>query len=784
MFSKIVRQEVEFGGKILTLETGKIARQADAAVIAQMGDTVVLCAVVAAKKPKEGIDFFPLSVHYQEKYYSAGKYPGGFHKRERNPLEREILISRLIDRPIRPLFPEGFHNEVQVTCTLLSYDETVQPDIVATIAASAALTLSGVPFLTPVAAARVGYINGEFVLNPSAKEIDEGELDLVVAGTKDAVLMVESEAKELPEDVMLKAVMFGHESFQTVIEAITQMKALVDKEAMQFEHQEDKVLKNELKKGYASQIEACYRITDKQDRYSALDEVKTKALAEFVNEEAGRSELIVSGMIKKLQGEIVRGMIIKDQHRIDGRKPSDIRPIVCEIDLLPRTHGSALFTRGETQALVITTLGSGDDEQMVDDIEGVRKDHFMLHYNFPSYSVGETGPQRAPGRREIGHGKLAFRAIRPMMPKKTEFPYTVRVVSEITESNGSSSMASVCGGSLSLMAAGVPIKQQVAGIAMGLIKESKKFEVLSDIMGDEDHLGDMDFKVAGTVSGVTALQMDIKIQGITEEIMKVALTQARAGLNHILGIMNEVIEKPQAELSKFAPQIYSLLIPKEKIGELIGPGGKNIKEIVEKSGAKIDIAEDGTVNIAAVSGDSMDIAKQMVMDVVAVPEIGKVYEGKVTKVTDFGAFVAIMRNTEGLLHVSEMAHTRVSNPRDFTKEGERLKVKVLDIDKSGKIRLSVKALITSESQNDEVQDEGNQGNDIDMVIIEDSEPQRRERDDRGDRDRNRNKRRDRDRGNRNGDRHGGDRQERREQRMDHRDDNQDNNPGGKKKRFF
>jgi polyribonucleotide nucleotidyltransferase len=695
MFDKIIIKEIDFGGCMLRLETGKVGRHAHS-VIAQMGETVVLCAAVAVKKHKEGVDFFPLTVNYFERYYAAGKFPGGFFKRENRPTEREVLISRLIDRPIRPLFPNGFCNEVQVTCTVLSYDSEHQPDIVATIAASAALAISGAPFDGPIGAARVGYKDGEFVLNPSASEIaDGGLLDLVVAGTKDAVLMVESEAKELPEEIMLEAVKFGHKSFKGVIEGIEAMAKDVGNERWEVELFDHTDIIARIEKIIGNSLISAYKIVKKQARNAAIDELKHAVKLELIEKEEFE-ENRVNNAFKELQSKIVRNLAIQERRRIDGRGPENIRKIAAEVDVLPRVHGSALFTRGETQALVITTLGVGEDRQMVDDIEGIRKDRFTLHYNFPAYSVGETGPMRAPGRREIGHGKLAFRALSALIPSEEVCPYTIRVVSEITESNGSSSMASVCGASLSLMAAGVPIRLPIAGIAMGLIKEGDDFVVLSDIMGDEDHLGDMDFKVAGTDAGITALQMDIKIKGITEGVMKQALSQAKEGRKHIISCMAEALTQSRSEISRTAPQIHTLKIPKEKIGELIGPGGKVIKEIVEKTGAKIDINDDGVVNVASTSGESMEAALAMIKEIVTVPEIGALYDGKVVKVTDFGAFVAIMRNCEGLVHVSEMSNQKVKHPRDFVSEGQIVKVKVIDIDGTGRIKLSMKAAKSTE----------------------------------------------------------------------------------------
>ncbi len=698
---KIHTKEVQWGDKTLVLETGKIARQADGAVIVKMGKSVVLCTAVGAKKPKTGIDFFPLTVHYQDKWYAAGKFPGGFFKRESRPSEREVLTSRLIDRPIRPLFPDNFHNEVQVICTTISYDPDCNPDILAIVGASAALAISGIPFEQPIGAARVGYKNGEYILNPSVAELAGGSaLDLVVAGTKDAVLMVESTAQQLSEEVMLGAVTFGHKSFQPIIKAIKELAKEVGNSEWKVELEDNSEIAKLVKDLAEAKIRKAYALVDKQERRTALDTIKDEVKKALV-EEKEMDEVRVGSCIKDLEKDIVRTQMLKTKKRIDGRTEEEIRNIVCELDLLPSVHGSALFTRGETQALVVTTLGTGDDEQVVDDLEGDRKDRFMLHYNFPPYSVGECGRLGAPGRREIGHGKLAFRAINPLLPTKEQFPYTIRVVSEITESNGSSSMASVCGASLSLMAAGVPLPAPIAGIAMGLILEGKDYVVLSDIMGDEDHLGDMDFKVAGTAEGITALQMDIKISGITTEIMDQALTQAKAGRLHILGRMAEAVTESRAQISSNAPQINSFKIPKDKIGALIGPGGKVIKDIIEKTGVKIDISDDGVVNVASTSGEAMAAAIERINDIVAVPEIGKIYTGTVTRIVDFGAFVAIMKDTEGLLHVSEMSATRVNHPRDVVKEGDKIQVKVLNVESNGKIKLSLKFGEGFESSNEE-----------------------------------------------------------------------------------
>jgi polyribonucleotide nucleotidyltransferase len=696
---------IPWGGKELKLETGKVARQATGSIVASMGKTVVLCTVVAAKKPKEGVDFFPLTVNYNERFYAAGKIPGGFNKREGRPADRETLISRLADRPIRPLFMEGFFNEVQVTCTTLSYDPECQPDIVAMAGISAALAISGIPFNGPIAAARVGYKDGEYLLNPSVEQIADGSLlDLVVAGTEKAVLMVESEAKELSEEVMLGAVMFGFEQFQTVIKAIKEFAKVAGKPKWEVEPQDNSEIKQKVKELAQAKIEDAYANIDKQVRRALLDEVKQELKKQLVETE-GLQELWVNYCLKELEAEIVRGAIIGKKKRIDGRTTTDIRRIESEVNFLPSVHGSALFTRGETQALVALTLGTGSDEQIVDDLESDRKERFLLHYNFPPYSVGETGAMRAPGRREIGHGKLAARAVAALIPTKEEFPYTIRVVSEITESNGSSSMATVCGTSLALMAAGVPLKSPIAGIAMGLILEGKKYEVLSDIMGDEDHLGDMDFKVAGTLEGITALQMDIKISGITEEIMKKALDQAKDGRIHILGEMSKTLTASKPELAEHAPQIKKLMVPKDRIGEIIGPGGKIIKDIIEKTKVKIDISDDGTVLVAATSAESMQAGLGMINDIIAVPELGEIYKGQVSRIADFGAFVSIMKNSEGLVHVSEMADYRVRNPRDLVKEGDEVSVKVIEIDRTGKVRLTMKGLNDFGSQ-PETDDEG------------------------------------------------------------------------------
>ncbi|GIL02870.1 MAG: polyribonucleotide nucleotidyltransferase [Alphaproteobacteria bacterium] len=685
--------EIEWGGRPLTLETGKMARQADGSVVATYGETVVHATVVAAKDPRPGQDFFPLTVNYQEKTYAAGKIPGGYFKREGRPSEKETLTSRLIDRPIRPLFAEGFKCETQVIATVLQHDLENDPDIVAMIAASAALTLSGVPFLGPIGGARVGYIDGEYVLNPNVDEMPESRLDLVVAGTRDAVLMVESEAKQLDEKTMLEAVMFGHRGFQPVIDAIIDLAEKAAKEPRDHTVPDHSELEGRMADLVSAEIEAAYRITDKQARYGALDAVKARVKEAFLTEDSTADDAqVVADVFKRLQANVVRGAILRTGFRIDGRDTGTVRPIVAEVGILPRTHGSALFTRGETQALVVATLGTSDDEQYVDALTGTYKEQFLLHYNFPPFSVGETGRLGSPGRREIGHGKLAWRAIHPMLPAPDEFPYTLRVVSEITESNGSSSMATVCGTSLALMDAGVPIKQPVAGIAMGLIKEGDQFTVLSDILGDEDHLGDMDFKVAGTEEGVTSLQMDIKITGITEEIMRVALDQAREGRLHILGEMAKAISESRGQLGEFAPRIEQINIPVDKIRDVIGSGGKVIREIVEKTGAKINIEDDGTVRIASASAKEIEAAKKWIHTIVAEPEVGEIYEGTVVKTADFGAFVNFFGSRDGLVHISQLAEGRVAKTTDVVQEGQKVWVKLMGFDDRGKVRLSMKVV--------------------------------------------------------------------------------------------
>jgi polyribonucleotide nucleotidyltransferase len=687
----ITKKTMEWGGRPLTIETGRMARQADGAVLVTYGETVVLCAITAAKQAKPDIDFFPLTVNYVEKTYSAGKIPGGFFKREGRPTEKETLTSRLIDRPIRPLFAEGFYNEVQIVCTVISHDIENDPDIAAMVGTSAALAISGVPFMGPIGGARVGLIDHQLILNPTKSQLETSALDLVVAGTKTSVLMVESQAQELTEERMLEAVMFGHKHMQPVIDMIVAFAEESAKEPWDFKPAEVSVdLLKGIKDLAEKPLREAYKKTVKQERVAAIDAVKKAVKEKFVSETA--NEKLVGSLFKKLEQDIVRTAIVKDHQRIDGRGLADIRPIMCEVGVLPRTHGSALFTRGETQALVVTTLGTSQDEQMIDAVDGAYDERFMLHYNFPPFSVGEAFPLRPPGRREIGHGKLAWRAVRPLVPSKDAFPYTLRIVSEITESNGSSSMATVCGASLSMMDAGVPLPRPIAGIAMGLILEGKDFAVLSDILGDEDHLGDMDFKVAGTERGVTSLQMDIKINGITEEIMKVALTQAKQGRTHILGEMSKALTTPRTEMSLRAPRITTIKIDKDKIREVIGSGGKVIREITETTGTKIDISDDGTINIFATTGESGKAALEWIQYIVAVPEIGKIYTGKVVRIVDFGAFVNFLGAMDGLVHISEMADRRVEKVTDIVNEGQEVKVKVLDIDDRGKVRLSMKVV--------------------------------------------------------------------------------------------
>lgn len=692
MFSE-TKKEIKWGNSTLTLETGKLARQADGSVKVSYGETVVFAAAVGAKKAKDGIDFFPLTINYQEKTYAAGRIPGGYFKREGRPTEKETLVSRLIDRPIRPLFPKGFKNEVQITTTTLCYDNLNNPDIPAIIASSAALAISGLPFMGPVGASRVGYIDGKLVLNPTDAEMENSSLDLIVAGTREGVLMVESEAHELSEELMLEAVTFGWDGFQPVITAIEELAKKAGKPTWELAEENPKYKEvskkvDELgRKGFAD----AYGIKLKQERSNKLNEIRDSITAHFAEDETVPSTLL-SGLIKELEGDVVRSDILETGNRIDGRDTKTVRPIVCEVGLLPRTHGSALFTRGETQALVVTTLGTGDDEQIIDALEGEYKETFLLHYNFPPFSVGECGRVGSPGRREIGHGKLAWRAIHPLLPSKEEFPYTLRVVSEIFESNGSSSMATVCGTSMSLMNAGVPLAKPVAGIAMGLIKEGEKFAVLTDILGDEDHLGDMDFKVAGTKDGITALQMDIKITSITSEIMKIALGQAKDGRLHILQQMAKAITESSSEISEHAPQMECFQIPKDKIRDVIGSGGKIIREIIEVTGAKIDIEDDGTVRVSAVNRDGLEQAVEWIQGLVEVPQIGKIYEGQISKIMDFGAFVTFLPNTDGLVHVSELKNERVQNVTDVVNEGEIVKVKLLEVDPRGKYRLSMRVV--------------------------------------------------------------------------------------------
>ncbi len=698
------RKELDWGGRKLVLETGKIARQADGAVLVSYGDTIVLCTAVGAKSAKPGQDFFPLTVNYQEKAFAAGKIPGGFFKREGRPSEKETLVSRLIDRPIRPLFPQGFRNEVQVVATVLSHDLENDPDIVALVGCSAALTLSGIPFFGPVAAARVGFIDGAYVLNPTADQMKGFKLDLVVAGTTEGVLMVESEARELSEDVMLGAVEFGHQHFQPVIAAIVELAEHAAKEpwALSETAPEMTALANRIDELARAPLAAAYQERVKQVRQDAVSAAKKAATATLAGEglEADKAK----GLFKELEADVVRNAILDTGMRIDGRDTKTVRPIIAEVGILPRAHGSALFTRGETQALCVATLGTGQDEQIVDALEGESRQHFMLHYNFPPYSVGEAGRMGSPGRREIGHGKLAWRALHPLLPEKSNFPYTLRVVSEITESNGSSSMATVCGTSLALMDAGVPLLRPVAGIAMGLIKEDRGFAVLSDILGDEDHLGDMDFKVAGTSEGVTSLQMDIKITSITPEIMRIALDQARDGRLHILNEMDKALTGARSDVAATAPRITIINVPKEKIREVIGTGGKVIREIVELTGCKIDIEDDGTIKIAATTEEASQAAIDRIRGIVAEPEIGVIYNGKVVKTADFGAFVNFLGSRDGLVHISELAQGRVNKTTDIVNAGDSVKVKCLGFDDRGKVKLSMRVVdqATGEDISDKV----------------------------------------------------------------------------------
>jgi polyribonucleotide nucleotidyltransferase len=710
----VKKVSIEWGGETLTLETGKVARQADGAVMATLGETVVLCAVTAAKKVKDGQDFFPLTVHYQEKYSAAGRIPGGFFKRERGATEKETLVSRLIDRPIRPLFPEGFYNEINAIAHVLSYDGHNEPDILALVAASAAMTISGVPFMGPIGAARVGYIDGEYILNPTDAQVAEGDLDLVVAATYDAVMMVESEANELSEEVMLGAVLFAHDACKDVVKAIVKLAEQAAKDPWDMAEQADlTAAKDKLKKLIGKDIAAAYKLTDKSARSNALNEARAKAKEAFADA-APQDQMAAGKLMKKLEAEIVRGAILKDGKRIDGRTTTQIRPIVAETHFLPRAHGSALFTRGETQTIATCTLGTKDSEQMIDGLNGLSYQNFMLHYNFPPYSVGEVGRFGAPGRREVGHGKLAWRALHAVLPTKDEFPYTIRLTSDITESNGSSSMASVCGGSLAMMDAGVPIKRPVSGIAMGLILEGKDYAILSDILGDEDHLGDMDFKVAGTSEGITTMQMDIKIAGITRDIFEAALNQAKEGRAHILGEMAKALGEARTELSDYAPRIETMQIDKAKIRDIIGTGGKVIREIVATTGAKVDIDDEGLIKISSSDPAQIEAARAWISGIVEEAEVGKIYDGKVVNLVDFGAFVNFMGGKDGLVHVSEIANERVEKVADVLSEGQEVKVKVLEIDPRGKVRLSMRVV------NQETGEE-----------LEDTRPPREPRSDRG-----------------------------------------------------
>ena len=685
---EVFRKEITWGGKLLTFETGKIARQADGAVMVTYGGTTVLCTAVGASSVKPGTDFFPLTVNYQEKTFAAGRIPGGFFKREGRPSEKETLVSRLIDRPIRPLFHKNYKSETQIIATVLAHDMENDPDIVSIIGTSAALTISGLPFMGPIGACRIGWDGSNYILNPTIEQMKDQSLDLVVAGTKEGVLMVESEASELSEEIMLGAVDYGHKEMEKVINAIIELAEVAAKEPRPIpEESSEKSGYNKIIKTFRKKLEKAYKQIDKSNRSKSLGEIKNEILSKF--DETSDSGLI-STLIKDLEADIVRGNILKTKERIDGRDTKTIRPIVAEVGTLPRAHGSALFTRGETQALVVATLGTGQDEQVIDALEGEYRSKFMLHYNFPPYSVGEAGRVGSPGRREIGHGKLAWRAINPLLPLEDDFPYTVRVVSEVTESNGSSSMATVCGTSLALMDAGVPIKKPVAGIAMGLIKEKKEFSVLSDILGDEDHLGDMDFKVAGTVDGVTSLQMDIKITSITKEIMEIALEQAKQGRIHILNEMSKAITSSREVLADTAPKITTLKIKLEKIRDVIGPGGKVIREICESTGAKVDIEDDGTVKIAATDSDSSEAALKKINDIVAEAELGVIYNGKVVKTVDFGAFVNFLGTKDGLVHISELQNARTEKTTDICKEGDTVKVKVIGFDDRGKVKLSMK----------------------------------------------------------------------------------------------
>jgi polyribonucleotide nucleotidyltransferase len=699
---EITRRQINWGGRPLVLESGRLARQADGAVLASYGETTVLCTAVASKTVRPGQDFFPLTVNYQEKTFAAGKIPGGFFKREGRPAEKETLTSRLIDRPIRPLFPAGFKNETQVICTVLAHDQENDPDIVAMVGASAALTISGIPFLGPIGAARVGYRDGEFLLNPTYQALPSSELDLVVAGTRDAVMMVESEAKELSEDTMLRAVMFGQEQFQPVIDMIIELAQECAKDPWELEIEEHDELYERLKTEFEATLREAYAEPSKQARHERIDAVKRQTVERLAGEEIA-VELALGGEFKRLEKHIVRNAILDTAKRIDGRDLTTVRPISAEVGILPRVHGSALFTRGETQALVVATLGTGQDEQVIDALEGDYRESFLLHYNFPPYSVGEAALMRSPGRREVGHGKLAWRAVRPLLPSRETFPYTIRLVSEITESNGSSSMATVCGSSLALMDAGVPITRPIAGIAMGLIKEGERVAVLSDILGDEDHLGDMDFKVAGTAEGVTSLQMDIKIAGITEAIMRQALSQAQAGRLHILDEMAKGLEAARPDLRDTVPRISVIHIPQDKIGAVIGPGGKVIREICETTKTKIDIDDDGTVKIASADALASQQAVDWIRGLTSEPEVGRIYNGKVVRVVDFGAFINFLGSQDGLCHISELKNERVGKVTDVVKEGDMVKVKVLAIDERGKVKLSMRAVDQETGEEVEVQ---------------------------------------------------------------------------------
>ncbi|MDA7983294.1 MAG: polyribonucleotide nucleotidyltransferase [Alphaproteobacteria bacterium] len=723
---KIAKQEIEWAGRPLTLETGRLARQADGAVLATYGETVVLATAVGEREPRPGLDFFPLTVHYQEKTSAAGKIPGGFFKREGRPSEKEILTSRLIDRPIRPLFHKEFRNETQVICTVLSHDLENDPDIVAIVAASAALTISGLPFFGPVAAARIGFQDGEYIINPTLAETEESRLDLVVAATAEGVLMVESEADELSEEIMLDAVLEGHKAMKPVLDAVVALAESAAREPRDIPpppaRREE--LAASLARDCESQVRDAYAVTDKLARRDKIAAVKTAAAEKLATEEG--DDALLAAAFKSLESRVVRGSILDGNPRIDGRKNDEIREIVCETGILPRTHGSALFTRGETQALVTATLGTGQDEQIVDDLAGEHRQAFLLHYNFPPYSVNETGRFGFTSRREVGHGKLAWRALHPLLPGKEDFPYTIRLISEITESNGSSSMATVCGSSLALMDAAVPLKTPVAGIAMGLISEGERYAVLSDILGDEDHLGDMDFKVAGTVNGVTSLQMDIKITSITAEIMKVALEQAHHGRLHILGKMNEALEAPREELAAHAPKIETLTVPREKIRDVIGTGGKVIRELCEVTGAKIDIEDDGTVRVAAPDTASVEDAVSRIQDIVAEPELHVVYDGTVVKVMEFGAFVNFLGQRDGLVHISQLTEGRVGRTEDVVREGDEVKVQVIGFDDRGKVKLSMRTVDQESGE----------------IIAEPDLPPSRDRGDRGDRGRPRDRDRD------------------------------------------